>query len=58
MNRGKAAQSPWDKYIRVPKRPVAEKEEGAATRTCLRCGQPFKSEWIGNRMCKNCSKRT
>jgi DNA-directed RNA polymerase specialized sigma24 family protein len=28
--------------------------EGATKRDCLSCGQPFLSEWIGQRMCRRC----
>jgi NMD protein affecting ribosome stability and mRNA decay len=37
------------------KRPPKSKD--AKTRPCLSCGKPFKSEWIGNRLCDNCKAR-
>jgi hypothetical protein len=24
-------------------------------RTCLRCGEKFESQWVGNRICENCA---
>ena len=30
--------------------------EGTTLRRCLGCGEPFPSEWKGNRMCLGCRK--
>ncbi len=38
------------------KRPPKSKE--AKTRPCLSCGKPFKSEWIGNRLCEACKVKS
>lgn len=32
--------------------------KGRAIRTCLTCGRDFDSEWIGNRMCRDCKAST
>lgn len=32
-------------------------ETGPVVRKCLRCENSFRSEWIGNRMCKSCKER-
>lgn len=31
-----------------------KQQEGRDKRTCLRCREPFKSEWAGNRLCPKC----
>ena len=44
--------------IRPPRRKKREKPlaAGAVLRKCLGCGEPFPSEWKGNRMCLGCRK--
>jgi hypothetical protein len=26
------------------------------TRPCMKCREPFESEWIGNRLCEKCKR--
>jgi len=33
---------------------VGKKGSEVAMRECLKCGQMFKSDWKGNRICKSC----
>jgi len=37
-------------------RPLVTVAGGPATRTCLACGRPFDSSWIGNRICERCQR--
>ncbi len=36
------------------KKPRKKRIGEAKTRLCLVCRKPFKSEWSGERVCKNC----
>ena len=50
----------WALYLtddRKPK-PLVKVAGGPAIRTCLNCGKPFESDWIGNRICDTCMKLT
>ena len=38
-----------------PKRPG---KESATMRNCMSCGNKFKSEWIGNRLCRTCAVKS
>ncbi len=35
-------------------KPVSERVHVAKTRQCLKCREPFESEWSGERVCKHC----
>ncbi len=35
-------------------KPVSERVHVAKTRKCLKCREPFESEWSGERVCKHC----
>ena len=37
--------------------PVPERTYVAKTRPCLRCREPFESEWAGERVCGRCKRR-
>ena len=42
-------------YSNAPKTSDATSKK---TRRCLSCGNPFESEWVGNRVCKKCKDTT
>ena len=35
-------------------RPVSVRAGAAKTRLCLKCSKPFKSAWLGERICGHC----
>ncbi len=35
-------------------KPKTERVHVAKTRKCLKCCEPFESEWSGERVCKHC----
>ncbi len=35
-------------------KPEPERVHVAKTRKCLKCREPFESEWSGERVCKHC----
>ena len=41
-------------YVR---KPVPRRMERKKVRACLKCREPFESEWSGERVCKKCKTR-
>ena len=35
-------------------KPTTERTDVAKTRRCLKCREPFESEWSGERVCRHC----
>ncbi len=42
-------------FLRKRRLPKRLRQSTVKRRNCLECGEPFLSEWIGNRLCSNCS---
>ena len=38
-------------------KPTSDRVHVTKTRSCLKCREPFKSEWAGERVCKTCEGR-
>ncbi len=37
-------------------KPKSERTDTVKTRSCLKCREPFESEWSGERVCKPCKR--
>ena len=53
-NNGLPCRTCLDKWLAAQGK-ATSKDPEAKMRKCLRCGNPFESQWIGNRLCLGCS---